>query len=337
MKKLIPLIFIFALLVISTPPTFGDEPVRVMKLATLAVEDISWGKGMKQFIFPEVERISGGKMQVKMFWGGVLGDEEEYLKKMKQGILAGGGFTAQGIMMACPETGVLSLPFLFNGWDEVDHVRETMHEVFSKLVEDRGYYFLFWTDQDFDQVYSSKFPMTSLEDFRKSRFIAWSGPVEAAFFREIGSPMVQIDVPGVGKAVREGRSDAAMGPAAWIVGAQLQGKIRYVNTIKTRYMLSSALITKDVWNSVNPQWRKTILERQIAIERRFNRYVRDDNEKFLKAIIQYGVRRSEMPPKELAAMKAAARPVWNRLAGTLYPKSLLDQVLDNLAAYRRRK
>lgn len=337
MKKSSTLLLSFIALFLLAAPALADEPVRVVKLATLAVEDISWGKGMKQFVFPEVDKITGGKIQVKMFWGGVLGDEEDYLKKMKEGVLAGGGFSAQGLMAACKPTGVLSLPFLFNSWDEVDHVRETMHPVFSKLVEDAGYNLLLWTDQDFDQVYSSKLSMATLDDFRKSRFISWSGPVEAAIFREIGSPVVQVDVPGVGKAVREGRADAAMGPAAWVVGAQLQGKIKYVNPVKIRYNLSCALITKDVWQSLNPEWRKKLHERQIGIERRFNHYVRQDNDKFLKSLIQYGVRRIDMTPSEQAALRAAARPVWEKLAGTIYPQSLLDQVVDNLAAYRRKK
>jgi len=42
----------------------------------------------------------------------------------------------------------------------------------------------------------------------------------------------------------------------------------------------------------------------------------------------------EMDPNELEAMKQATRPVWDSLAGELYPKELLDTMLGYLEEFR---
>ncbi len=341
-RIVLPLFLGFLALSLFSPaalaaPKSADGGVRLVKLATLSMEDISWGKGMKKFVFPEVDRITSGRIKIKMYWGGVLGDEDSYIKKMKEGMLGGGGFTAQGVMAVCPETAVLSLPFLFNGWDEVDHVREVMQPVFERLVEERGYYLMLWMDQDFDQVFSNKLPMTTLSDFRKSRFITWCGPVEEAFLKTLGAPYVPADVPQVSAIVRAGKVDAAIGPSAWVVGAQLQGVIRYINPVKIRYMLTASVLTQDLWKSLNPEWRKKFGERQKEIQKNFCRFVRAENDRFLSSLFQYGIRRSELSTSELSALKASAQPVWAQLTGKMYPKSLLDQVTDTLASFRRRK
>ena len=68
------------------------------------------------FFKKELEHRSGGRINVELYFGGVLGNERELMDLVATGALQGtrGGFFAD----ANPRFNILTLPFLVSGWDE---------------------------------------------------------------------------------------------------------------------------------------------------------------------------------------------------------------------------
>ena len=56
----------------------------VMKIATIAPDDTPWSELLKRYA-KAVEEKSGGRINVKVFLGGALGDENETVIKCKRG------------------------------------------------------------------------------------------------------------------------------------------------------------------------------------------------------------------------------------------------------------
>lgn len=69
-----------------------------------------------QFFKKQLEERSGGRIQVELFFGGVLGNERELMDMVATGALQGtrGGFFTD----ASPKFNLFTLPFLVDDWDQ---------------------------------------------------------------------------------------------------------------------------------------------------------------------------------------------------------------------------
>lgn len=317
-------------------PARSGEAVR-WKFATLAPEGIGWAKHIREFVLPFMDEATEGTLSVKVFWGGVLGDDEEAIAKMKAKVLEGAGLTGQGATMLCPEFAVVELPFLFRDYGEVDFIRERMVKTFDGLMAQNGFYLLSWNDQDFDQVYSTRWPMTSLEQFAKARFITWYGPLEESLLKALGADPLAVDVPDVSASVRQDRADTAIGPALWVVGAQMYSVLKFVNPMKIRYSPAIIVVNLDAWERLPAGHRARIEAGRLDLNRKYCGEIRKDNEKCLEAMLQYGLSIVSTPPAEMEKIRARALTVWDANADKLYPRSTLDEVLGHLEQYRAEK
>ena len=76
-------------------PTSAWAGVTI-KLATLAPEGSRWHKSLHQ-MGEEWSKITGGEVQLKIYAGGVVGNETVMLKKMRIGQLHAGAITNLGL------------------------------------------------------------------------------------------------------------------------------------------------------------------------------------------------------------------------------------------------
>ena len=66
----------------------------------------------------------------------------------------------------------------------------------------------------------------------------------------------------------------------------------------------------------------------------YNAATRADNIEGLQAMIKYGIQEVIVSDDMLLQMKERTRPVWDEMAGILYPKELLDELVNNLEQFR---
>ena len=84
----------------------------VLKFATLAPVGTSWMNILQDWA-KQVNHDSGGRLIVKLYPGGVSGDEPDVLRKIRFGQLQGGAFTGHGIGLIYPAARILEMPFLY--------------------------------------------------------------------------------------------------------------------------------------------------------------------------------------------------------------------------------
>ncbi len=263
-----------------------------------------------------------------------MGDDEDIIQKMRSGVLGGGGLSGQGAGMACPDMNVLSLPFLFRDYGEVDHIRSQMLRTFDRLVKKEGFVLISWLDQDFDKILSISHPLTTLEEFKGAKIVNWYGPLEKHVIERLRAVPVLTDVPNVATTMRLGEVDGNIGPGIWAVGAQLYTVAKFINTMKIRYSPVLVLCTQDWWKRVDVEMRWNILDiRQETTDLVVGK-VREDNRKSQEAMIRYGLQIANPTPEELGKIKKVLEPVAQEMVGDLYSQELLDEVQEHLIQYR---
>lgn len=331
-------IHVLAIVFLATAFTVGgayaQEAKYNLKLATLAPKGIGWAMEWENTLKPGIIKAAHDEIAFKTYYGGIMGDEEDYIKKMRIGQLDAGAITGQGAVMACPELTVVELPFLFNNYDEVDFVRDKMYPVFDSYAQDHGFKLVYWFEQDFDQCYSMKYSLETIKDFQKARFVAWYGPLEKKFLDSLGASPVPVNGPEVPSALRQGIVDAVIAPSVWVVGSQTYTLFTHVNTLKVRYAPGLLVIASKTWDQLPPGHQKRIEATRSTSLRDFISNTRDANAKSLQAILKYGVKESQMSPAVREELKKRAMTSWDEASGEDFPEDVLDQIVELLEEFR---
>ena len=99
-----------------------------LKIATLAPDGSSWMQAMRDGA-AEVDRLTEGRVKLRFYPGGVMGNENSVLRKIRVGQLQGGALTGGGLASLYPDSQIYSLPFLFLSYAEVAYVRERVDPI----------------------------------------------------------------------------------------------------------------------------------------------------------------------------------------------------------------
>ena len=339
-KKIIILIIVPGCLIfIRTNGSVAHARIakRYLKMASLAPKNLGWAKNIRQIMHPALDRVTNGELKLQWYWNGIMGDDKDYIEKMKANELDGAALTPIGLIMACPAMAVLQLPFLFNNYEEVDYIRDKMWQTFDKIAIKNGFKILIWADQDFDQLYSVKYQMRQWTDYKQAKIVIWNGIVEKKTFAAIGMSTISLRISNIFSALKQEMFDTYMGPAIWVVGAQLYPVFKYVNPIKMRYSPAGAVITINAWNLLPKSYRKGLKDVQMNEARKFCRQCRIDSQKAFQAMHKYGMQVTKTTPDTIKILKKKCLPLRKQFVGRLYSQAILTELLEHLSVFRSKE
>ena len=331
------IVFVFNMAVVDVSAKKKSEYKYVWKFGTVAPDGVAWAKFLKTQFETKIEKVTNNEVTCDWYFGQIMGDEEDYIAKMRIDQLQGAVMSSGGAIMACRSMSIMQLPFLFNNYEEVDYVKKHMGATFKALIEKNGYKLLMLSHQDMDQLYSTKYEMKSPKDFERSKFLLHAGEVADNVLKSLGASPIPTGVPEVASTMRSRICNACISPALWWIGTQLYTITKYVNTTSLRYSPGLVFITMKTWNKLPESHKKAIDKELPLLEKTLSKISIDGGQRALKAMINYGVKEVKLTDKEINVLKSKTRPVWDKLAGELYPKKMLDELLVHLGEFRKTK
>ena len=84
----------------------------VLKIATVSPEGATWMVEMREGA-KEIKKRTEGRVKFKFYSGGVMGSDENVLRKIKIGQLQGGAVTGGSLFNIYPALSGYTLPFFF--------------------------------------------------------------------------------------------------------------------------------------------------------------------------------------------------------------------------------
>ncbi len=328
---------------ILTAPINKDTPVRI-KVGTLAPPGTPWLSVPENIAIPEIERLSDGKISIKIYGGGVMGEDTDILKKMDNGRLECCGCTALGVLEACPEASVMLLPGLFKNYDEVDYILEKFRKRFDEGFEKQGYVLWAVIDTGFFYLFSRNKP-TDLAALRAQNIITWFGIIEKTLLEELGIAPIPLGVPEIIAALNTGQADVNVAPAAWMLGMQAYQytffyldqplvyspavvivstqtfeRIQQQTGISAVFARNMIEVLSSEWNAVEPEWKRQI---RVFEQRSFKAFE-----------TKCGMKSITFAIADQQAVKKASQAVQQKLADRIFPKDLLDDIQNALAEFR---
>ena len=326
--------FAFSLLVFPPASFAADRAEHIFKLAVVAPEATPWGK-VGNTIKEEIEDSTKGRVQIKWYFGAVMGDEPDVSKKMRIGQLQGGGFTVVGLGFMAPAMKILELPFLFNNYEEVDHLLSTMDESFRNLFTEKGLHLLGWIEVGFIQLYAKEV-LHTWEDFTRTKMWPWSGePLAQAILETAGvGTIIPLNMPDVFTALQSGIVNAFYGPYYPAIALQWHTHARCMTHWTLAYSPGAIVVKKKAYDKLPEDLRPLF---QASWDRHLPRLVqmiRDDNRRSFEIMKEAGTQVVQFSDEEMNALRKRVHGIYDRFRDEYYPGSLLDESLKTLSTYR---
>jgi TRAP-type C4-dicarboxylate transport system substrate-binding protein len=331
-EKRILWVFAGLCLTLSLPAQVDGKPF-ILKLATLAPEGSAWMKTFHK-MNDELESETGGTLKMRPYSGGVMGDDQAVLRKMRIGQIHAAGLTGLGLGSICPDIQVLGIPFLFQNYDEIDYVLAKLTGRVERIFQEKGYVLLGWSEIGFIYMMSNT-PVTSLETLRGGKVWMPEGdPVSQAVFIKAGVSPIPLGISDVLLALQTGLVDVIYSPPLGAIALQWFTKVKYINRVPLSYALGGVVITEKALKSI-PDNRQEILKTVFRKNlKHLNAQTRTSNEEALQVIAREGIQSVELSAQELARFQKVAQEATEEIAGKVFPVEMLYQVRTYLNEVR---
>lgn len=296
-----------------------------LRIATLAPRQSSLGRAFQE-LRKELKELTGGEVNLKMYDGGVAGDELTVVRKMRVGQLDGALLTSTGLGALVPQVLVLQAPGLITSYPALDDVREKLGPELVALFDKAGYELISWGDSGQVRIFSQH-RIQHPDDLRNVRPWVWRGsPTMKAFIEAAGANGVSMGLPEVFSALQTGMVDTVVASSIGVLAFQWHTKLKTMTKPGGGIVVGAYVIKKDRMASL-PQAAQDYI-RQSAKEHaaEFREGGRKLDEEASTALA--GRLKTVNLWRNKEAWEAVQREARNSLAGRLYSKSLLVRVQE---------
>jgi TRAP-type C4-dicarboxylate transport system substrate-binding protein len=328
-------IALVTLLLIST----GGEAVSktaVIKIATLAPEGSTWTEIFND-LNAELKTATNNGVRLKIYPGGVLGNEKDMIRKMFVGQIHGALLTSAGLSTIFDEMDVFQIPFLFNTYDEVDYVLKKMDGFFKKGFADKGYILPSWSEGGFIRMMSTQ-PIASLDDLRKAKIWTWEdAPMAKAIFYEAGISAIPLSLPDVLVALQTGLVEVVYAPPSGAIALQWFTKTKYMTDFPLMYLIGGIVIKKNTFTKLSPEHREILLALCSKYMDILKLEVRKENQEAIKVMAKHGVKLIRPSEEQINEFKDLSIKAMNRQVGKSFSREIKDKVISYVEEYRQTK
>ncbi len=282
-----------------------------------------------------LRKKSGGQIGLRIYPGGIAGDELDVLRKIRIGQIHCAGFSGVGIAQILPMVRILDLPFLFRNHKEVDHVQSELQNFFAENFRKKDFEFLSWAEVGNVHLFSKK-PIRKVADVSRLKIWTWSGdPISKETFSMMGTNPIPLSVTDVTTALNTGMIDTVYGPPLGVLALQWYANVKYMTALPLAHASGAILISSRFFKRIPPELSKMVRDEFESGMTGLTSNLRTQNEESIKLIQNSGVEIIPTPSvSDLNEFYRVGDQVAQKLSGTVYPKKLLDQVYEILRKNR---
>ncbi len=286
MNHLYSIVLSFLIMLICSP--VQANPKYSFKIASLAPEGSIWINHFRDFA-KEVEEKSNGEVRIKIYPGGVMGDDMAMYRKMRVGQLQGGGFTMSGIANVVPDFRVMAIPFFFQNYKEVDVVSQQLTSYFKQKFDENGLELLYLNEVGF--VYGmSTTPTVTIDELKQRKSWIPSGdPLAAEYLKTLGVTPVPLTIPDVLSSLQTGLVDTVYTSLYGSLVMQWFTKAIYITDFPYGYAYGAIALSKKSFAKLPAQYATMMHELAHKHFSKLNEKTRQSNEESREVLKSNGV------------------------------------------------
>ena len=312
-------------------PAAAQRGLRI-NLGTVVPQDSPWYEVLQQMRQDWTE-ISGGKVDLRIYAGGALGDDTEMLRKTRIGQLQAVAMTGIGLSRIDPGVDALQIPLLFQSYEELDYVRDKMAPTLEKRIAAEGFQVLAWSDGGWAHYFSKK-PAPTLADVRSQKlWISAGDPRTEELYKSLGFNVVPLPLSEMTTALQTGLIEQILVPPLY---ALLDGSYRRAGNmtdLAIAPVIGGIVIDNKAWQRIPAALRPKLAAASEAAGAKLRARIRQMGDDAIQQMKERGL---NVTAADRAAWQAEVEKVYPKLRGTYAPAEMFDQAVRLRDEYRAR-
>lgn len=304
----------------------------VLKIATLSPDGTAWMKQMRDGA-KKIKALTNGRVIIKFYPGGVMGNDENVLRKMRIGQLQGGAVAVGTLDRIHPDINIYGLPFLFSTLEQVDAVRSKMDAGILEGLEKQGYISFGLAEGGFAYMMSDK-KLNSVEDVRKQKIWIPSGnKMGELVFKHADISPVSLPLSDVMTGLQTGLINTVITSPIGALALQWHTRIKYVVDVPLTYYSALLVVSKKSFRKIKAEDQKVMREVMGDVFKKIDKANRQDNIEARQALMNQGIEFISLQPNEVEQWRRIGKKAIQELEkNNSYTKPVYDALMQNLKA-----
>lgn len=290
----------------------GDVPEFVLTYAENQAEDYPTTQGAYKFAELVYDR-TGGKIEIQVNAGGILGDEKTVIEQLQFGGVDFARVSLSPLAEFVPKLNVLQMPYLYTGREHMWAVLEgRIGDGFLNSFGGSNLVALSWYDAGARSFYNTRKPIETLEDMKGLNMRVQESELMVDTIEALGATPVPTSYGEVYSGLQTGRIDGAENNWPSYESTRHYEVAKYFTLDEHTRVPELQLVAQPTWDKLSPEYQAIIKE--CALESaKYERQLWVAREKISENLVRKaGCVVNELSPEEKARFQEAAAPMYEK-------------------------
>ena len=318
MKRIIIILLLFSSVIFARK--------IVVKMGTLAPEGTDW-HGMLIEMGQQWKSATKGKVQLRIYPGGVLGDERDMVRKMRIGQIQAAGMTAEGLSEIVSDFSCYFVPLVYQDSEDVNKVTEALLPELEQKLEENGFKLLYLSELTYAYWFSTS-PIKVPSDLKNKKFFTWAGDFKwEQVYKKAGYNPVPLATTDILSALQTGLISTIPQPPIYALAQQSFGIADHMLDLKWGVLMAGIVVDMKTWKRIPDKYHEDLLSIAKAIQAKYADSNSDADVKALDVMKQYGLKVHSPSEDERALWFQEVERVSYYLRGKVIPETIYDTVI----------
>lgn len=322
MKKILHIVLFSAFLI------SGLEAKKVkIKMATLAPEGTEW-HGLLIKLGQEWKKATDSQINLRVYPGGVVGDERDMIRKMRIGQIQGAAITSEGLTEVNRQYSVFFIPMLYQEFSDLDLIYEKLGEDLVSNAEDNGFKVILMVDVGWVYWFTADSIRTP-DDLREHSIFTWAGDYRtAALWEKSGFQVVPLAMTDMLSGLQTGMVNAMPFNPMYVLAQQSFGITKYMLDMKWGMLSAAVILDLKTWNRIDPDHQEKMIEIANRISTDFQRKNRLESDEAIAVMKEYGLTVITPTKAEFEEWKSLVEEMYPLIRGQIVEENIFDRVME---------
>jgi TRAP-type C4-dicarboxylate transport system substrate-binding protein len=307
-------------------------PALTIKLGSLAPGGSPWELMLRR-IAAEWGRLSGGSVNVRIYSGGVAGDEPDMVRKMRIGQLNAAAMTVSGLQGIFNGVKTLSFPLFIRSDAELDYVLSRMKPDFEREMESRGFKVVMWSPGGWTYFFSRR-PVVRPDDLRRQKLWVWAGdPDEVSAWQSSGFQVVPLASTDIMTSLQGGMIDALVSSPLLTASNQWFGIVSNMCGLRLAPLWGAVVVSTRTWAEIPAELQPRLISSAQEITDSIAPQITNADSEAIGIMKKYGLTITEVPPAAEREWENIVDRGFTLLIGKSYDRASYETARKYLEEY----
>lgn len=324
------------LLALALSAPVAQAQNSVVKLATLVPEGSVWDKALRD-MGSEWTTATQGRVSLRVYPGGVAGDEPDVVRKMRIGQLQAAAVTTAGLGSIDPAFNLFNVPMFFTSYPELYATLEKLEPTLRARLEEKGFILLSWGHGGWVYFFTKQ-PVESVDALRRTKMFVWAGDDRMSnIWKAKGFNPVPLAATDIMTGLQTNMIDSY--PTTPLLGLTLQWYRQTPNMVGMGMapLVGGLIMTKTAWLKLSEADRAKVRAACQRMEHKLEVEVPKQDTTAVAEMQKRGLRVNTVNAANSAQFRVVAEEFATAMEGVRIPPEVLAMARRERDAYRATK